>query len=148
MVTASGLERPTCIRTEILFIIIMHEIMGKWWRERKVYKVICRKIAGYRFCKYMYMFIEFCCVKWPLKKTSHLWIFIKQRRYDLTALKVKPLRWTLERGIIHILRCWDYTRLGFKRYNKLHKESEWRLFTVTSHVKDTNFVKTNQIKNV
>jgi hypothetical protein len=40
------------------------------------------------------------------------------------------------------------TRLGFKRYKKLHKESEWRLFTVTSHVKDTNFVKTNQLKNI
>jgi hypothetical protein len=29
------------------------------------------------------------------------------------------------------------TRLGFKRYKKLHKESEWRLFTVAAHVKDT-----------
>jgi hypothetical protein len=40
------------------------------------------------------------------------------------------------------------TGLGFKRYKKLHKESDWRLFTVTSNVKDTNFVKTDQVKNI
>jgi len=35
-----------------------------------------------------------------------------------------------------------------KDIKKLHKESEWRLFTVTSHMKDTHFVKTSQVKNI
>jgi hypothetical protein len=37
------------------------------------------------------------------------------------------------------------TRLGFKRCKKLHKKSG---DLVTSHVKDTDFVKTKLVKNI